>query len=286
MQLESTTKQSGFFKGGRRLAQGLVLACSVTVLSACLTTQTTSGGAVGVDRSQFVLVSSEEVDASAAKAYAEVIAKAKAEGKLNRDPKQVQRVRAIANRLIPQTAAFRQDAPSWQWEVNVLESEQLNAWCMAGGKIAFYSGLIEKLKMTDDEIAAVMGHEIAHALREHSRERISQQLATSVGLDLLAAGFGLSRGAANLAGMVADVTISLPYGRKHEIESDRIGVELAARAGYDPRAAISLWQKMASHGGGSTPELLSTHPSPENRMRDLEDYSARVQPLYEQARKR
>ncbi|HEX4879216.1 MAG TPA: M48 family metallopeptidase [Limnobacter sp.] len=270
----------------RKGSKSLLLACSVSVLSACLTTQTTSGGAVGVERSQFVLVSSAEVDASAAKAYADVIAKAQKEGKLNRDPKQVQRVRAIANRLIPQTAVFRQDAPAWKWEVNVIESDQLNAWCMAGGKIAFYSGLIEKLKMTDDEIAAVMGHEIAHALREHSRERISQQLATSVGLDLLAAGLGLSRGAADLAGMVANVTISLPYGRQHEIESDRIGVELAARAGYDPRAAISLWQKMASQGGGSPPELLSTHPSPENRMRDLADYSNRVQPLYEQARRR
>ncbi|HEX4918736.1 MAG TPA: M48 family metallopeptidase [Limnobacter sp.] len=270
----------------QKSGKSFVLACSVSVLSACLTTQTTSGGAVGVDRSQFVLISSAEVDASAAKAYADVIAKAQKEGKLNRDAKQVQRVRAIANRLIPQTAVFRQDAPAWKWEVNVIESDQLNAWCMAGGKIAFYSGLIEKLNMTDDEIAAVMGHEIAHALREHSRERISQQLATSVGLDLLAAGFGLSRGAADLAGMVANVTISLPYGRQHEIESDRIGVELAARAGYDPRAAISLWQKMASQGGGSPPELLSTHPSPENRMRDLADYSNRVEPLYEQAKKR
>jgi predicted Zn-dependent protease len=241
---------------------------------------------VGVDRSQFVLVSSAEVDAAAAKGYSDVIAKAQKEGKLNRDAKQVARVRAIANRLIPQTAAFRQDAPSWKWEVNVIESDQINAWCMAGGKIAFYSALIEKLALTDDEIAAIMGHEIAHALREHSRERISQQLATSLGLDLISVGLGLSRGASDLAGMAANVAISLPYGRSHEVESDRIGVELAARAGYDPRAAISVWQKMSKAGGGSPPELLSTHPSPENRMRDLADYSARVQPLYEQARKR
>jgi predicted Zn-dependent protease len=270
----------------RRTTMALTVLCSTTVLAACLTTQTTSGGAVGVDRSQFVLVSSAEVDAAAAKGYADVIAKAQKEGKLNRDPKQVARIRGIANRLIPQTVAFRQDAPNWKWEVNVIESDQINAWCMAGGKIAFYSALIEKLALTDDEIAAIMGHEIAHALREHSRERISQQLATSLGLDLLSAGLGLSRGAADLAGMAANVAISLPYGRSHEVESDRIGVELAARAGYDPRAAISVWQKMSKAGGGSPPELLSTHPSPENRMRDLADYSARVQPLYEQARKR
>mgnify|MGYP006194560217 FL=1 len=270
----------------RRTVMALSLAFSMGVLTACLTTQTTSGGAVGVDRSQFVLVSSAEVDAAAAKGYADVIAKAQKEGKLNQDAKQVARVRAIANRLIPQTAAFRQDAPQWKWEVNVIESNQINAWCMAGGKIAFYSALIEKLSLTDDEIAAIMGHEIAHALREHSRERISQQLATNVGLDLASAVFGLSRGASDLAGMAANVAISLPYGRSHEVESDRIGVELAARAGYNPRAAISVWQKMSKAGGGSPPELLSTHPSPENRIRDLEEYSARVQPLYEQARKR
>ena len=270
----------------RRTTLTLSLAFSTGVLAACLTTQTTSGGAVGVDRSQFVLVSSAEVDAAAAKGYADVIAKAQKEGKLNRDAKQVARVRAIANRLIPQTVAFRPDAPQWNWEVNVIESDQLNAWCMAGGKIAFYSALIEKLALTDDEIAAIMGHEIAHALREHSRERISQQLATNVGLDLASAVFGLSRGASDLAGMAANVAISLPYGRSHEVESDRIGVELAARAGYNPRAAISVWQKMSRAGGGSPPELLSTHPSPENRIQDLEVYSARVQPLYEQAKKR
>lgn len=270
----------------RRTTLTLTLAFSTGVLAACLTTQTTSGGAVGVDRSQFVLVSSAEVDAAAAKGYADVIAKAQKEGKLNRDAKQVARVRAIANRLIPQTVAFRPDAPQWKWEVNVIESDQLNAWCMAGGKIAFYSALIEKLALTDDEIAAIMGHEIAHALREHSRERISQQLATNVGLDLASAVFGLSRGASDLAGMAANVAISLPYGRSHEVESDRIGVELAARAGYNPRAAISVWQKMSRAGGGSPPELLSTHPSPENRIQDLEVYSARVQPLYEQSKRR
>jgi predicted Zn-dependent protease len=156
---------------------------------------------------------------------------------------------------------------------------------MAGGKIAFYTGLITKLNLTDDEIAAVMGHEIAHALREHARERVSQQMATSLGVNLISAGLGLGTIGRDLTGMVANVTISLPYGRKHETESDRIGVELAARAGYDPRAAITLWEKMASKAGGSPPELLSTHPAPETRMRDLEDYSARVAPLYQQARR-
>lgn len=277
-------KTSGLLKNKNRM-MGLALWFSLGALAAC-TSQTTSGGAVGVDRQQFILVSAADIEAGSVKAYAAEMDKSRKAGKLNQDPKQVARVRAIANRLIPQTAVFRPDAPSWKWEVNVIESDQLNAWCMAGGKIAFYSGLIDKLKLTDDEIAAVMGHEIAHALREHSRERVSQQVATSLGVNLIAAGLGLGSLGTDLAGMVADVTISLPYGRKHEVESDRIGVELAARAGYDPRAAITLWQKMGAQSNGGPPELLSTHPAPENRMRDLEDYSARVQPLYVQAKQK
>lgn len=265
----------------------LALGCSAGLLSACLTAQTTSSGAVGVERSQFVgLVSSEQMVASSAKAYRQELEKAEKEGKLNRSPEQVRRVRAIAARIIPHTAAFREDAPRWAWEVNVITSDQINAWCMAGGKIAFYTGLIDKLNLTDDEIAAVMGHEIAHALREHARERVSQRMATSIGVDLLSAGLGLGSIGRDLTGMVANVTISLPYGRQHEIESDRIGVELAARAGYNPRAAITLWQKMSAKGGGRVPELLSTHPAPENRIRDLEDYSTRVHPLFEAAQRR
>ncbi len=258
----------------------------VLPLSGCLTTQTTNAGEVGVTRQQFVLVSSQEVDASAQKAYAQVLAKASAEGKLNRNPQEVTRVRAVARRLIAQTGAFRADAPNWKWEVNVLTSPELNAWCMAGGKIAVYTALLEKLNLTDDELAAVMGHEIAHALREHTRERVSQQMATNLGLNILSAGLGLSAGVSDLAGQVLNVTVALPYSREHETEADRIGVELAARAGYNPRAAISLWQKMEQVGGGAPPELLSTHPSPERRMQDLEVYSQRVFPLYEQARKR
>lgn len=271
-----------------RVAQRLSFALCLSgsfVLSACQTVQTTEAGTVGVDRKQFVMISAKEVEQGSAKAYSEIIVKAQREGKLNVDAAQYRRVKAIADRMIPQTAAFRKDATAWRWEVNVLQSDQLNAWCMAGGKIAFYSGLITKLNLTDDEIAAVMGHEIAHALREHSRERMSQQMATNLGVSVIAAGFGLGRVGTDLAGMAADVAINLPYGRSHETESDRIGVELAARSGYDPRAAISLWNKMASQGGGGTPELLSTHPSPENRMKDLADYSARVMPLYQAARR-
>jgi predicted Zn-dependent protease len=155
---------------------------------------------------------------------------------------------------------------------------------MPGGKMAIYTGLIEKLHASDDEIAAVMGHEIAHALREHSREQISQQMGTQVAVGVVGAFLGLGDLGQSIAGAVADVTLNLPKSRTAEVEADRIGVELAARAGYDPRAAVSLWEKMQKLGGGQPPQFLSTHPSHSNRINDLKEYSAKVQPLYEAAR--
>ena len=253
------------------------------LLGACATT--TEKGTVDVERRQLLLVSSAEMDQSAALAYQKTLQAETPKGNVNRDPKQVERVRAIARRLIPQTAVFRKDAVDWKWEVNVLTSSQINAWCMPGGKIAFYTGILDKLQLTDDEIAAVMGHEISHALREHARERASQQLATSVGASAVGALLGVGQPGADLAGVVGQVTFLLPYSRLHETEADRMGVELAARAGYDPRAANTLWQKMAQmSGGGGTPQLLSTHPSNEDRIKDLQVFSQRVLPLYEQAR--
>jgi predicted Zn-dependent protease len=253
-------------------------------LVACGTT--TQQGAVGVQRSQLLLVSSGDMNTGAIQAYQKVIGEAQTKGTLNRDPAQTARVRAIAQRLIPQTAVFRPDAPGWKWEVNVLAVDELNAWCMPGGKIAFYSGLIDKLRLTDDEIAAVMGHEIAHALREHSRERASQQAASAAVVGVGAAILGVGQVGTELGNMVAQATFNLPNSRTQESEADVMGVELAARAGYDPRAAIQLWQKMgqATGGGGGTPQWLSTHPSADTRIRDLQVYSQKVMPLYEQAR--
>src|SRR5512134_34426 len=255
-------------------------------LASCETVQTTQPGAVGVERKQSMLLSSAQVDKSAAMAYQEELKKAAKKNLLNRDSAQVARVRVIALRLIPGTAAFRPDAPKWAWETNVITSNDVNAWCMPGGKIAVYTGLIEKLKVTDDELAAVMGHEIAHALREHGRERASQMYAQAVGLSVVGAALGLGQGSMQLAQIITDVTVNLPNSREHEVEADRIGVELAARAGYDPRAAVTLWQKMGQAGGGAPPQFLSTHPSPQNRQKDLEDYAARVMPIYESTRTR
>jgi len=267
----------------RALAAALLAALA---LASCETVQTTQPGAVGVERKQAMLLSSEQIDKSAALAYQQMMQKAAAKNALNRDAAQVARVRAVSQRLIPATATFRPDAPRWRWETNVITSNEVNAWCMPGGRMAVYTGLIEKLKVTDDELAAVMGHEIAHALREHGRERASQAYAQAIGLQVVGAALGLGGGEMQLAQIVADVTFNLPNSRGHEIEADRIGVELAARAGYDPRAAVTLWQKMGQVGGGAPPQFLSTHPSPQNRQQDLANYAARVMPLYDAARKR
>jgi predicted Zn-dependent protease len=256
--------------------------------TACTPTHTTSAGAVGVDRQQTMLVSSEEVNQSASKAYARTIQGARAKNALNRNAAQVQRVKKIAGRLVAVSGTFRPDAPGWSWETNVISSNELNAWCMPGGKIAVYTGLMEKLSLTDDELAAVMGHEIAHALREHGREKASQ----AAGLDVAAAlggvigafyGVDASVGQ-SVVGTVGDLGFMRPNSRGMEQEADRIGVELAARAGFDPKAAISLWEKMGRASGGGAPQWLSTHPSNETRLADLKVYAERVEPFYRAAR--
>ena len=262
---------------------------SLSLLTGCATTRTTSGGAVGVDRQQTMMVSSTEVNRSAEKAYQQTLQEAQQKNLLNRDPAQVQRVRQIANRLIPPTAVFRNDAPGWRWEVNVITSGEINAWCMPGGKIAVYTGIIEKLKLNDDELAAVMGHEMAHALREHGREKAGQAmgvgLAAAVG-GAIGAYYGMDASVGqNIIGTVGDLAFMRPNSRGMEQEADRIGVELAARAGYNPHAAVSLWEKMERVAGGGVPQWLSTHPSHSSRIAELRTYADRVQPLYQSARK-
>jgi predicted Zn-dependent protease len=270
----------------RALFGPLFVAVTALALVACETVQTTQSGVVGVDRQQRMAVSSEEIQGAATKQYAEMMAEARKKGVLNQNQAQVNRVRAIANRIIPQVAAFRPDARNWDWEVNVLTLPEVNAWAMPGGKMAVYTGLIEKLNITDDELAAVMGHEIAHALREHARERASEQMVAGGLISVGSALFGVGDLGQKGAEYAYMGLLGLPNSRRHETEADRIGVELAARAGYDPRAAITLWQKMGQQAGGEPPKFLSTHPSREDRMSDLTNYSAKVMPLYEQAKKK
>jgi predicted Zn-dependent protease len=256
------------------------------LLAGCQTVSTTQPGAVGVERKQTMMVSSADMNRSAVKAYGQILGEAQKKGQLNRDAAQLERVRAVAGRLVPQTGAFRTDAPGWHWEINVITSKEVNAWCMPGGKIAVYTGLIEKLQATDEELAAVLGHEIAHALREHSRERASQAMAQGIGISVVGAVLGLGGAAQDLTQALVDVTFNLPNSRTDETEADRIGVELAARGAYNPHAAVTLWEKMNKLGGSQPPQWLSTHPSHASRIKDLQGYSEKVMPLYEAARAR
>ncbi len=270
--------------GLRRL--GLVAAAAVTVFAAgCAMVQTTESGTVGIERKQYMssMVPEGELRQEASKQYNQTVSKARNLGRLDTDSTYVSRVRTISDRLIAQVGTFRPDARQWDWQIHVLDDDEINAWCMPGGKMAINAGLIKRLEPTDAELAAVLGHEIAHALREHAREQVSQQMATGMGLSVLAALTG-SAATSDLGAQLSNVMFTLPNSRTHEAEADRIGVELAARAGYDPRAAITLWQKMAAAGGSRQPEFLSTHPSPASRMADLRQAAERVMPLYQKAR--
>ncbi|VCU72143.1 TPR repeat-containing protein YfgC precursor [Pigmentiphaga humi] len=280
--MKTTNKHTSPFRRGAVAAAVIALAA----VAGCESVNTTQGGAIGIDRSQRMssLVSEAELDQQAVQLYQQTLSQARSKGELNTNAAQLTRVRTISQRLIGQVGVFRPDARNWKWEVNVIDSKEVNAWCMPGGKIAVYTGLINTVKPTDDELAAVLGHEIAHALREHARERASQQMATSMGLSVLAAITG-SQASSDLGGALANVMFSLPNSRLHETEADRMGVELAARAGYDPRAAVTLWTKMGQTGGSAPPELLSTHPSAESRIADLRQASEKVLSLYQQAKR-
>jgi predicted Zn-dependent protease len=272
----------------RRIRAAIAAGAFTVLVVGCQSEQTTQGGVVGVDRKQPMtsLVSAKEVEQQASQEYSQIMAQAQKKGLLNQNPQHVQRVRTTAQRLIPHVVVFRPDAPNWKWETNVLTSKDVNAWCMPGGKIAVYTGLIERLELTDAELAAVMGHEIAHALREHARERMSRQMATQAGTAIGAVALEIFTGIRidpGLAGTVSQAAFVLPNSREAEQEADRIGVELAARAGYDPRAAVTLWQKMARLGGSAPPQWLSTHPSNETRLQDLDVYAQKVMPLYRAA---
>ena len=257
---------------------------SITLFSACTTT--TRPGVVGVNRQQLMMASQSEVERLSAISFNEQNKKAQDKKILITSGPQYDRLINIANRLIPQTTHFRDDTQKWNWQLSLINSPILNATCAPGGKITFYTGIIDQLKLSDDEIAAIMGHEIAHALREHGRERLSQAMAQSAIANIALAAAGGYGAQINAANQVAQYVLVLPNSRQHESEADAIGVELAARAGYNPRAAISVWQKMMkATKGKNPPEFLSTHPSGETRIEQLSALMPAVEPLYRDAPK-
>lgn len=258
--------------------KNIIIACLLaSTIVACATSPT--------GRSQLMLVSEEQAISASKVAYVDMITPLEKKGKINNDAAMTKRVNRITNRLIKQAKIMRPVTTNWEWSVKVIDDPKtVNAWCMAGGKMAIYSGLMTKLNASDDEIAQVMGHEIAHALANHTAERMSVAMATSLGVLAVAATSRENTGA-KVAGaaVAAKLAIELPNSRTSESEADRIGIELAAKAGYDPAAAVSLWEKMAQLGGNG-PVFLSTHPAPENRQQTLKALIPQMTPYYLAAR--
>ena len=238
-------------------------------------------------RNQLMLVPESQAIEASNGAYQEALSTEARAGRLNNEPAQSARVRKITSRLVAQAIRYRPETENWDWQVAVIDDPQtLNAWCMAGGKMAIYTGIIEKLSLTDDEIAQVMGHEIAHALAKHTAERMSTAVASDVVLQIGAALLGNRGVAGNLtmqaAALATTVGVQLPNSRKQEAEADRIGIELAAKAGYDPHAAPRLWQKMvAATGSAGKSDFLSTHPAGEKRAETLAGLVPTMLPFYQ-----
>lgn len=232
------------------------------------------------------LIPADDLEQAAGQQYQELLQKAKSEGALaGANNPQLQRLRTIAQRIIPYTTQWNPRAAQWRWEVNLIGSKEVNAFCMPGGKIAFYTAILEKLQLNDDEVAMVMGHEMAHALREHSREQMAKNSATNIGLSLGAQLLGLGD-LGNLAAKMGSQLLSLRFSRSDESEADLVGLELAARAGYNPQAGVTLWRKMGEATGDGGIGFLSTHPTGPDRIRELERNIPRVQGLYEASRRR
>ena len=252
-------------------------------------TSTTKKSDSDVDRIQLMILPEYMAMDMSQSGYTEILNNAKKDGILNTNSLEVERVRNISYNLISQTYIFRDDAQEWNWEINVIDSELINAFCMPGGKIVVYSGLINKLDATDDELAAVIGHEIAHALREHGRERMSSALVQQVGILGFAIFLSNQDGSflskqAILQGVALGTTLffALPNSREQEREADDMGLELTALAGYNPMAAVSLWRKMDAQSDSQPPEFLSTHPSNENRIEDLQIEAKKYEKLYKE----
>ncbi len=262
--------------------KSLAVLAVLAALAGCATNEITG-------RSQFMVVPEKMAISESAVAYTSMMGQLDKKKQIDApDSERVKRVHEITNRLIAQAIKFRPDSANWRWEVRVInDPKTVNAFCMAGGKMAIYTGLLDQLKATDDEVAQVMGHEIGHALANHTQERMSIAMTSQVGLELAAIALGGRQGAGlGLTGaqLAAVYAIQLPNSRESESEADRIGIELAARAGYDPRAAVTLWEKMEKTGGKGPPQFLSTHPSPENRRERLAQLGPQMEPFYLEAK--
>jgi predicted Zn-dependent protease len=247
------------------------------------------GVEVGKESAFAKLVPAAEVENSAMQQYQQMLQQAASKNALGPDGHpQVVRLRAIANKIIPHSYDWNPRARQWKWEINLIGSNQVNAFCMPGGKIAFFTGILNQLSLTDDEVAMVMGHEIAHALREHARERMGKSAATQglsrLGGAVVSGLFGIDPRLTDMVAREGANLLTLKFSREDETEADLVGMELGARAGYDPRAGVTLWQKMSAANKNAPPQWLSTHPSGTTRIQEMEANMPKVLPLYERTR--
>ena len=267
------------------IARNLSLSLALCACWATTPVLAREGVDVGNTSALAKLVPAADVERSAGQQYNQMLQQAAQQRALGPDNHpQVKRLRRIAKDIIPFAYEWNPRAKDWRWEVNLIGSKQINAFCMPGGKIAFYTGILEQLKLTDDEVAMIMGHEVAHALREHARERMAKSTATNIGAGVISQVLGLGQLGQTVTNYGAQL-LTLRFSREDESEADLVGLELAARAGYDPRAGVSLWEKMAAASKGAPPQWLSTHPASTTRIADIEKNLPKVLPLYERARK-
>ena len=261
-----------------------VAVAATAALAGCATS--TTGSVTGSNRSQLLLVSEAEMVQASQQAFNQRKSAAQSKGVLITSGADYNRVTSIMRRLAGQVSHFRPDAARWNWDLALIRNDEVNANVMPGGKVTVYTGLYQKLNLSDDELAAVIGHEMAHALREHSREQVSQQMAGDMALSIGGSLLGLSGGMMDVAGIAKQLTLDLPYSRRMETEADIFGLELAARAGYNPSAALTLWQKMAANGAGQGSAFFSTHPSAADRTSRIQAALPQVMPLYQAARRK
>ncbi len=283
---------------GRRLFTGLAAASALAVVPGLAWAQAPTPAAppappvdeglrkeVGKTSVFVNAIPPEQVEQAAAQQFRQMVREAQQKNQLAQpDHPQVLRLRAVAQRIYPFAPAWNPRARDWKWDVQLFGSAQVNAFCMPGGKIAFYWGILSKLQLSDDEVAMIMGHEVAHALREHARERMGKQAATRLGANIVSSLFGLGQLGDLAVGMGAQL-LSLKFSRDDETEADLVGLELAARAGYNPEAGVTLWQKMLQANKGAPPEFMSTHPAGDSRIQDIQKVLPKVQPLYARAPK-
>lgn len=214
----------------------------------------------------------------AAKSYSQVVQKARSQQVLDTTSQTARRVHTVFNRLKPYANQANQTGVPFDWQMNVIRSNEMNAWAMPGGKMAVYTGMVERLQLNDDEIAAVVGHEMTHALLEHGKKAIGGKVLTSIGGSILAGATGVD---GNLIGLGTDLAANRPFSRHQENEADAGGVRLMARAGYNPQAAISVWEKMNRAQSGTSISILSTHPANNARINAIRKMLPEVMPIYQ-----